>query len=278
MATNSAATSFAALDAASATNLSALRQTEALRGKRVAWASNECSLTSKACSLYFKRPGDPEQRKLYVSSLMPKSVSFVNGVKDYAQALEQLERADAAADVRAAFSEAMGAMSAIAGAVNLPAGGVSTALAKPLSASVGWAFGQYQNELKYEAIRAATKTANPIIQQALPILDAELKFAREAQLAELESNLQEKDDAFSHQANAANLKSEIQAANALNLALSTKPSELFDSMGVAHSKLTAAIANPAENLGSALAAISAFAEQAQTVQQVVKTFLPATKS
>ena len=215
---------------------------------------------------------------MFVASVAPKCVAFINGVRDYANALNQLEKADATADVQSAFSSAMGAVSAVAGALNLPAGAASATLNKPLSATIGWSFGEYQNQIKDEALKSATKAADPVIQQAMPILDAELRLARLAQTSDLEQDFQTKDDAFSHQPTAANLKAEIQSANALDAALSGKQSNLFDSLAVAHSKLAAAIQNPKSDPSESIAAVAAFVQQAQNVEQVIKIISPAAKN
>jgi hypothetical protein len=277
-AADSSATSFSALDAASAANLTALRQAEALQVKRVAYAGSDCALTSKGCSLYFRQGTGSDPKPVYVASVVPKSVAFINGIRDYANALNQLEKADATADVQSAFSSAMGTVSAVAGALNLPAGEASAMLNKPLSATIGWSFGEYQNQIKDEALKSATKAADPIIQQAMPILDAELRFAREAQTSELEQDVQTKDDAFSHQPTAANLKADVQAANTLDAALSSKPSDLFDSLAVAHSKLAAAIQNPKSNPSGSITAIASFVQQAQNVEQMIKVISPTPKN
>jgi hypothetical protein len=277
-AADSSATSFSALDSASASNLTALRQAEALQVRRVAYAGSDCALTSKGCSLYFRQGAGSDPKPVYVASVVPKSVAFINAIRDYANALNQLEKANATADVQAAFSSAMGTISEVAGALNLPAGAASAMLNKPLSATIGWSFGEYQNQIKDEALKTATRAADPIIQQAMPILDAELQLAREAQTSELEQDFQTKDDTFSHQPTAATLKAEVQSANALDAALSSKPSDLFDSLAVAHAKLAEAIANPKNDPSGSIIAIGAFVQQAQNVEQMIKLISPAAKN
>ena len=268
-AATSAATSFTAIDSQGAANLSSLHQAEALTVKRVNAPPDQCAVGDKACRLYYVKSPDTTHKPLYYASLMPKSVAFINGIKDYANALNALEKADATADVQSAYSDAMGAITAVAGALNVPAGVATSAISKPLGSVVGWAYGQYQNHLKNDALKAGIPAADKIIQQAVPILDLELQFAATAQAASLQSDFDAKDSAFLAQPTAANLKAEIQAANALDAALSGKPKAVIDDLAAAHAKLAAAAQNPTSSPADTIGAISTFLQQANNLKQIV---------
>jgi hypothetical protein len=201
---------------------------------------------------------------------MPKSVAFVNGIRDYAAALDAIEKADSSAAVQGAFESAMGAMAAVAGAVNVPAGAAVTAISKPLTAVAGWWFIQYQNTIKLEALQKATSASQTIITEAVPVLSDELTLANEAQLVSLEANLNSKDQAFSQQPTQANLTAEVDAANALDTAILAKSSSFITTLATAHGKLTSAVQTPSESITDLVAAVTAFAQQAQNVQQIVK--------
>jgi hypothetical protein len=277
-ASSSAATSFAALDALSAARLTALREAEAVQSGSVTPSQNGCAANWQGCVLQFQKQGSAIYFQVSYNSLMPKSVAFVNGIRDYAAALDAIEKADASAAVQAAFGSAMGAMAAVAGAVNVPAGAAVTAISKPLTAVVGWGFIRYQNTIKLEALQKATSAAQTIITEAVPVLDDELTLANEAQLATLEANWSSKDQAFSEQPTTANLAAEVDAANALDTALLAKSSSLITALASAHGKLTSAVQAPSESITDLAAAITAFAQQAQNVQQIVKAATPPAKN
>lgn len=264
-AADSAATSFAALDAASTTNLNAIRANEVLKLGRVGWSPSDCAANSKACRLYF----GSGQTDVYVSSLMPKSVAFVSAIKGYADALDAVEKADASSKVQSAFADSMNAIGSVASAVGMPAGAVAKTIATPLSSVVGWGFLQYQNDIKLEALQKATAAAESVIQAGEPILDHELTLAANAQTDELAKNFQDKDQAFSTSPTAVNLQAEIAAANALNTALTAKTADYFKALATAHSKLADAVRHPGADLSDVIAAVTAFAQQAKNVEDAI---------
>ncbi len=178
-ASDTAATSFSTLDSESAAKLSAIEQRKAIALKHVAWSGTECNYDATACTLFIK-PNGVETPIVY-TSLMPKSVAFVNGIRDYAKALDDLEKADATAQVQSAFSDALSAAAVVAGVVNVPTGSIAAAVSKPLAATFGWGFKQYQNSLKYNALKRATLAADQIIQDAVPVLDGELRLINAGQ-------------------------------------------------------------------------------------------------
>lgn len=278
-ASTSAAASFAALDASSAARLTTIREAEAVKSGAVIPATNDCLTNSPHCILQFRKKDDPVFYQVSYNSLMPKSVAFMNGIKDYAAALEAIEKADSSAAVQTAFGNAMSAMASVAGAVNVPAGAAVTAISKPLTAVATWGFGQYQNSIKLEALQKATSAAQSIIAQAVPILNAELAATNDAQLTVLEENFHSKDKAFTDEPTSANLVAEVDAANAFDTALSAKSSNLITALADAHGKLTNAVQKPSESIADLAAAITAFTQQAQNIQQIVKatTASPAKK-
>lgn len=269
----SAATSFAAIDVASTANLNALRADAALVTRRVNPGSSECEANSTSCELFYTDP-TTGNTAVYTPSLMPKTVAVVSGIKDYADALVALEKADASSDVQAAFAKSITAASAIAGAVNPAAGVAGNAISTPVSSVGGWIFLQYQNNLKIDALQKATAKADGIIQSVKHIIDDELKSDNDMEVSKLLQALRAKHDAFADAPSADALQAEIAAAKNLNALLSAKAPSFFDSLADAHAKLAAAIANPKIDITQVMADLTALAQQAQNVQKIVSTLAP----
>lgn len=276
----SASTAITSLDAAAATGLTGIREKQAIQTGRIGAQNQSCEMDSKNCILVFKKKGANDFSQLAYSSIIPQSVAFVNGVKDYADALDALEKADAQADVQSAFGKGMGAMAVVATAVNQPAGAALAALSTPLTSAAGWGFGQYQNGIKLDALQKATSAADSIIQAAAPTLTAEFDFGNVARLQELKADLDAKEDAFDASPTLNNLNSAIAAANLFDAAVRAQPGSVIASMADAHHKLTLAVAHPDIGFASAVASISALAQQAQNLEQIAKQLgaaQPATK-
>jgi hypothetical protein len=267
-ASTNAAASFKAIDTQVAAQYTTTSEDAAAKIGRVEPASGDCQLTSKGCVIVYRSGG--QTNAVYASSLMPKSVAFMNGVAAYASALNAIEKADASANVQTALNQGLAAISTMAGVVNAPAAAAISAIQKPLVGAAIWAFGQYQNSLKLQALQTATQAAEPVIQSAKPILVAEIQFAGIANTAALKQDLNDKDDAFSKAPTAKLLQAEIASANALNTALAVKP-DFFGSLAAAHTQLTAAIKNPEVSPADAISAITAFYQQVANVEQVAKT-------
>lgn len=261
-----ASTAIAALDTQASAGLTAIGEKRALAARHVDARAQSCTLDSKDCVLVFDAQGDA----VSTTTIIPKSVAFANSLKNYADALNALEKADSTADVQAAFGKGMSTMAALATAFGQPAGAALAALSTPLSGAVGWGFGQYQNQVKLDALQKATATADSIIKDVAPILEAEFDFGQVAKLQELKADLDAKEDAFDAKPTMDNLKAAIAAANLLDAAVRARPGAVVTALVKAHAALTTAVAHPEVGFATVAAEISAVTDQVQKLEQATK--------
>jgi hypothetical protein len=272
-ATDAAAMALKALDGATTARTNALALADAVKNpRRVRPMANACGMASPGCALELAPiPTDERPLPLAVSSLVPKSLKVMASLQAYAKALDEMAKADASADVEAGFGKAMSAAAAIATVVNPGAGTLLNSLNQPLTGTVVYVFGQYQNSLKLAALRKATAEADPVIGKAMQILSAEADLVRTATVARQEAEYNAAFKALDEGGLAGDVNEVLAAAAKLDAALSAKPALVFNKVATVHAKLTADLKDRSASFADVVAETQGLIDEAMTIQQVART-------
>jgi hypothetical protein len=187
-ATVKATDALAAYDAATAARETVRARAVALTDKDGIRTLDErkerCTTTSNQCELFYQpKPADlngpmPDLEPLTIKSLIPDHIKAAQAIAGYAKALKEVADADAREQVRAALDKATTAVSSLANIVEPGSGPGVKAIAGPSANALAWLYGKYQEQMKLNALREATKEMNPIIQRRLRTYTPHLTASR----------------------------------------------------------------------------------------------------
>lgn len=270
-ATTKAATAFTALNKTGTDALNAYNFDLTITSGQIP-KSTGCTIKADRCTPLITDSG--QQIPLVSPSLLPVAVEFMGAAQDYAKALDALEQADSTKAVNEALTNVTSAVTAIATAVDAPAGAAAAILSKPLVSAGSFGFGLYQDSLKLDALQRATEAAEGVFAQAIPVLQKEADHADRAYISQLVTAYDTAHTAFRNSRSKSDLEAEIHAADALDRALKAKSAKMFDAFMAAHSELARVLKNPKTDTTKLIAAIGAFAEQAATVKAAVDQLSP----
>ena len=274
-ATDKAKAALESYDKAGAARITELRREEAVaKPVGVQMVDGDCYTDSSRCRVvYMVRQGDPDPKPLTVNTLAPEHLAVMREIALYAKALKDLSQADATPEVKAAVDQATAATTGLASIVYPAASPAISAAAAPTGQFAVWAFGKYQEHVKLNALRFATRQMEPTMR------DAVAKFGQLASLfgrgdrLRLEEDLQRKGTAFGQSRTRAALDAYLTSARQLDDALSPNPRAVFDDMGKAHSALTAALnEQDPVSLADAFRAINRLSADAEALYAMAESF------
>jgi hypothetical protein len=265
-AADKAATAVQALDADATAQLNSLRFQKALSDKRI--DKSGCRPDAKECVLTLVLAGGAAGPEIYTPDLMPKTVALWNGFKDYAAALDALEKADATKDVQDATGKALGSAASVAGSINAIVGTTIAAIKEPVAAVAAYGYGLYQDNRKQAAIARAVQIMDGVIQDGRDKVTVQLKFIQTAKLAALQKTVDDALDGYNAAPNEANLKAAIDAAKVMDATIKAGLPDLYNSLADAHAKLKEAVIDPKADIAATFNALSAFLVQAQNVKDI----------
>ena len=202
-----------------------------------------CGPRSSGCSVRIKDKNGALV-PLHPNVVVPKSVHFLNAMHRYAEALDALDKADAKQDVEATMAKVYGVMTGVATALNLPVGAALAALKEPVTSAGGALYGWDQDQRKLAALQKATAAADPIIQEAVPILSAESTFLETTILTPLRSDFDKKREIFQETPTPETLKAVTDSAATLDVAIKAKGTSPVAALAAAHAELTQVVARP----------------------------------
>ncbi|GAA0571662.1 hypothetical protein [Rhizomicrobium electricum] len=263
-AADKAATAFQSLDDDATGQLNGILFQQAAKDKLI--QKSGCTADSDGCT--FTLVGANDGVPVYVPDLMPKTAALLNGIRDYAEALDTLEKADATRDVQAATSKAVGSAAVVAGAVNAIAGTALTSVAEPVGAVVGYGYGLYQDNRKHAAIVRAVTIMDGVIQGGRAEMATKLKLIQTAKLDDLEKAVSTAHTAFLAEKTPDALTRAINAAKAMDAVIKAGLPDLYDKLAEAHAKLKDAVTHPDADPAAVLNALSAFLAQAQRIKDI----------
>jgi len=274
-ATDKAGKALADLDAGAAQELSDLRHTDALaKPTRVQPEPDGCRPGTMSCVVELTPDlgsGDPGGA-LSLSSIVPEHVQAMQAISIYAKGLEDIVNADATATVKGGLDKASAAAAQLAALAGPQYKAAVDALSIPATAAATWLFGEYQDSIKLDALREATRRMEVILPDATKKFGTAADLAQEASLTHLVDDFGDAKVAFGKSATTENLDAYLAAAHRLDDALHVKPSEVFDQLKVAHSELAAALKSSDITFGQAIVQINRLATKVDQLVDIANDF------
>lgn len=270
-ATKKAETALASLNEHTTKAYSNILKRKAKAGNRLVRAKGgDCLAGSERCRLVLL---DQQRREepLTPGSSIPKMLIVMADIRQYADGLHALLKAENGQKASAHVNEALGSIQDLA--KKLGDGGAPTAIpdfATPVGAGANWLIGQYVNKVKLDGLRHATKSAKPVIASAANLFATAASFGLDAQKARIAEGISERIEAFKRGPTDSNLEALIKDAVAYDRLLSTEPGETFRKLASAHSALADRLQDRSVSLVDAFEKIEAFAEEAEQLAKIVQ--------
>ena len=248
----------------------------ALTGKvRVRYRPNDCQTQSQRCRLEVTGGGKPPE------DLVPELGNItllMHEIADYAANLQAVVNSDTAEQVSANLSAAGGSIKNLSGELaKAPGAGQAAgdigAFATPSANLAAWIAGEYVNSLQVEALRKATQSADPVIQQARSVLDGAASAAADVTRSGLADQLDAiRDDYLGASNDRGRLERLMSAAADYDKVLTATAPGVFADMAMAHHELTDHLAGRNVSLADAFAAIQRFGAKADALQGIIDEF------
>ncbi len=232
--------------------------------------SDDCLAGSKRCRLVLLDRRRNEEA-LTPGPSIPRMLIVMADIRQYADGLHALLKAENGQKASAHVNEALGSIQDLA--KKLGDGGAPTAIpdfATPVGAGANWLIGQYVNKVKLDGLRHATKSAKPVIASAADLFATAASFGLDAHKARIAEGISERIDAFKRGPTDSNLEALIKDAVAYDRLLSIKPGETFHKLASAHSALADRLQDRSVSLVDAFEKIEAFAEEAEQLAKIVQ--------
>lgn len=264
-----------ALDKSATERLNALAKASAVQDPgAVAPRTDDCRTGSARCIVTVTiGPNRTSPVALSTASLIPNSARVMASLQEYGEALNEIAKADASEQVKDGVARAIGAVMSIAGAFGPVAGSLAENLNKPLTDAVVFAYQQYQESMKLDALRKATQAANPVIADAMAKLAAEAGVAQTSTVARLVTEYNSAFDALDEEpVSPANIDTLIQAASRLDAALTLKTSEVFTRVAAAHAQLTSNLQSEKPSFAGVFATLNGIIVEAKNIRDVANAF------
>jgi hypothetical protein len=266
--------------------------------EREAFLQREASLTSQGCEsgsaectvLFTFKSGQPSIPALTLTPAqleppMENIVALAGDLKAYAGSLKAIAEADAITQIEAAVDATTGKLKKlvdttvdVAKQLNKSSATIATAAdvdwSAPVSEAVKWAFGQYVQAAKTDALQAATKAAKAPVADSVAIYKEADQVARDSQKANLAQDVTETRAALSAPGGrtAANYDKYMRAVSMYQGFASQRPGSIADKLGAAHGKLAEALDGKPKSLSDAWRLIEQALSEAQSLQKVVVAF------
>lgn len=274
-ATDKAKSALESYDKAAAARVTDLRRNEAVAkpvGVRI--VDGDCYTDSVRCRVvYLARQDDPDPKQLTLNTLAPEHLAAMREIALYGKALKAMAEADATAEVKAAVDQATAATTALASIALPTAAPAIGVFAVPVGQAFVWAFGQYQEQMKLNALRFATQQMEPTMRDAVAKFGQLGRYLGNSDRIRLERDLQQKEVAFERLRTRAALDAYLASAQQLDDALSLNPRAVFDDMGKAHSALTKGLSgDESMSLSQAFRAINRLSADAEALYALAEAF------
>ena len=218
----------------------------------------------------------PGEASLRQSDLYARMAQLPALLDAYAQALKAITEADTAANVKASVDKVNGSIENIAKAVDKENVTAFATFSKPVSALVGWGFGEYIAIVKEHAVRDAATKADPWVKEAAKAFGA---FAQSAAALgrnkEFENFLQRK-RAYESEKTEAALQAWLEAAASLDRISTAPDSKVMNDLAEAHAALVRSFDDPA-SLREAFARFQSVRDQANALADILKSLREAAR-
>jgi hypothetical protein len=239
---------------------------------------NDCGTRSDKCEAKYKKSKTDEGTPLTYKHIIPEHIKAAQAIADYAAALKEVTEADARPQVKAALDQASAATAALANVVQAGSGDAVKPFTGATANLLAWAYGEYQEQVKINALREATSKMNPHVR------DAADEFAKVAKLADLAGRAAQA-QAVEEAKAAVDASKSIYDMNTLatrvdqfDRELKTPPAGVFIDIADAHQKLTDALVKGPESLKDIYDAINRLAAKAEELQAIANAYKEAAEA
>jgi len=259
----------------------AARETAKVRAQAVADPDNlvllderkePCGTTSKQCQAFYK------DEPLTVRTIIPNHIDAADAIAAYAAALKEVADADATPQVRAALDKATAAASSLANLVQPGSGPGVRALAGPSANAFAWLYGEYQEEIKLDALRDATRQMNPFIQKAAELFGSAAEQAAFGGVIADARALDKAKKAFADNPSPATINVVAAATDVLDQQLKAPARQVFTNLAETHQMITTALVKRPESMEDIYAALNRLIADAVTLSGVAKDLKAASES
>jgi hypothetical protein len=216
---------------------------------------------------------------------MQNIVALAGDLKGYAGALKAISDSDAISKIEAAVDETSGKLKKlvdttgeVAKRLNVSAATVARATevdwSAPVSQSVKWAFGQYVQAAKVDALRTATQAAKEPVTDWVNIYRQADTAVRDSQKARLAQDITVARATLSASGGRtrSNYDEYMQTISVYQAFLAQKPGAIADKLGAAHAKLSEALDGKPRSLSDAWRFMEQAVAEAQSLQKIVAAF------
>jgi hypothetical protein len=252
----------------------------------VALASNGQYLRHKSCNLKVPPVKDPNNCNLWISDTQPLLVSshmstglkLMQGFVDYGNNLNTLAAAKDINDLNSGITK----LNSNIGSLAKTAGGAAAFVpyVAPALGALAVVFNQYLEYQRVHAMRSAIISMDSTVDLAVAILAKEARLVQELAFEDRYAQLNQKIGFIARAGSTWNgetidlVESTIQGYGSLKALANNDVGAPFISLGIAHKQLVAAAQNPQFSLQDAMAAIAAFAQQAEALYAATQPKAP----
>ncbi|HKU97971.1 MAG TPA: hypothetical protein VJR58_21955 [Vineibacter sp.] len=256
-----------------------LRQ-QMLRGDlRATLKPGTCNVRSERCEIMVV---DRSGKSQPLHDQFDNINALMGDIADYAANLRAIVASDAPQQVTASVGAAAGSIKALsANIAKIKGAGAdkNAAFIEPAANIIGWAVGEFVNLLQVDALRKATARANPVIQEALPILQESAIAASSVANAGFAKRVADLREAYRRApGDRAALDRFEKEVRDFDTALRATSPAVFDAMATAHGDLTDALAGKNVSVADAYAAIEQFAAKAEALYKLIAALEAAAKA
>jgi hypothetical protein len=260
-------------DKDAAKQLTDLRREDALKTPgQVRPFKDDCAPLSPGCRIRLFSSPDGEGDALTVESIVPEHLMAMHEIQLYAQGLQDIVEADATAAVKAGLDKASAAAADLAALAGAQYGAGVKALSVPVNMAAVWLFGEYQESIKLDALREATRRMETVLPDAVGKFGAAADLAHLAGVTQLAKTFGQKKVSFQTERSAAALDEYLVASKELDDALQVKPSDVFNQLGTAHNKLAAALQSDDIAFDEAILQMNRLVTKAEELVAIAKAF------
>jgi len=278
-ATTQAETALGEFDKDAAQQLTDLRQADALKtpGQVHPVPGDECTPLSPRCRVrLYPASGDGDGDALTIESIIPEHLQAMHEIQLYAQGLQDIVNADATGAVKAGLDKASAAAADLASLAGAQYGAALKAFSVPVNQAAVWLFGQYQESIKLDALREATRRMETVLPGAAGKFGEAADLAHLARVTQLAKTFGHEKVSFQTERSAAALDEYLKASKDFDDALQVKPSGVFKQLAIAHSQLAAALQADDITFDKAILEMNRLVTKAEELVAIAKAFEKAT--
>ena len=239
-------------------------------------ASGACSLGKPRCLLEILHKGSSQTSQFPSASVIPKARAGLTGLNAYVANLRSIVEADTVNKVTASANSALGSLKNIETAIEEaggPKAGLVANFSEPTGSMINWLVGQYVDYVKVQALKKATKSAQPVIARLASFYDTIAEAAATYDLGNAAADFVKAQETFDNATtiNSQAINQYVSAAQKYDQSLRASSARPLKAFADAHAKLTDQL-NGDISLSDALAAIENLVERAKAFKAIVDEF------